>query len=54
MIKCARKGLVKAGMKIVCVITGHGLKDPDQATLRHRLTAAIEPDLGTVVKAIGL
>ena len=54
LIKCARKGLVKAGQTIVCVITGHGLKDPDQVTPMQRLLTTVEPDLMAVVKAIGL
>jgi len=36
LIKCARKGLLKAAQTIVCVITGHGLKDPDTATKPQR------------------
>src|SRR6185503_12381317 len=32
LIKCARKGLLKAGQTVVCTLTGHGLKDPDTAT----------------------
>ena len=54
LIKCARKGLIKAGQTIVCVITGSGLKDPDTATLRHRLSPAVAPELNTVLEAIGL
>ncbi len=54
LIKCAKQGLLKAGQTVVCVITGHGLKDPDTATKRQRPPEAVEPNLDAVVKAIGL
>lgn len=54
LMKCAKRGLLKAGQKIVCVITGHGLKDPDTATKRQRAPEAIQPTLEAVVRAIGL
>ena len=31
LIKMTRRGIVKAGDTVVCTITGHGLKDPDNA-----------------------
>jgi threonine synthase len=31
LIKMAERGIVKAGDTVVCTITGHGLKDPDNA-----------------------
>ncbi len=54
LIKCSRRGLVKPGMKIVCVITGHGLKDPDTATKQQKLPPAVEPTLESVVDALGV
>jgi threonine synthase len=54
LIKCAKKGLVKSGQRIVCVITGHGLKDPDNATRQIKLPPSVEPTLETVLKAIDL
>jgi threonine synthase len=54
LIKCAKKGLLKAGQRVVCVITGHGLKDPDTATHRLKLPPAVEPSLEAVLKAINL
>jgi threonine synthase len=54
LIKCAGKGLVKSGQTVVCVITGHGLKDPDTATRPQRLPPAVEPTLEAVLKAIRL
>jgi threonine synthase len=54
LIKCAKKGLVKPGQRIVCVITGHGLKDPDTATRQQKLPPAVKPTLEEVVKVLGL
>jgi threonine synthase len=54
LIKCARKGLLKAGQTVVCVLTGHGLKDPDRATEVRPLPPPIEATMEAVVKAIGL
>ena len=38
VIKLARKGFFKRGETVVCVLTGHGLKDPDRA-----IASAAEP-----------
>jgi threonine synthase len=37
---------------VVCVLTGHGLKDPDTALLAAPEVIACEPDLGAVERAI--
>lgn len=34
LIKASRLGLVERGSRVVCVLTGHGLKDPDMAVSR--------------------
>lgn len=31
LVKASDQGLVERGSRVVCVLTGHGLKDPDQA-----------------------
>jgi threonine synthase len=31
LLEAARDGLVEQGARVVCVLTGHGLKDPDTA-----------------------
>lgn len=40
--------------KIVCVLTGHGLKDPDRAIASIAKPKILDPELGAVVKEIGL
>lgn len=53
VIKLARTGYFAAGAAVVCVLTGHGLKDPDNAIK----TATVQPtmlpaDENAVLKAI--
>lgn len=54
LIKCARKGMLKAGQTIVCTLTGHGLKDPDTATKVQKIPEPVKPEMDAVLKAIGL
>jgi threonine synthase len=53
LIKCAKKGLLKAGQTVVCTLTGHGLKDPDTATKVKGLPPPVKPQKDVVLKAIG-
>lgn len=43
----------KSISKIVCILTGHGLKDPERAIKSVRQPLAIKPDLKAIVSAIG-
>ena len=49
-------GLLKhgapAGSRVVCVLTGHGLKDPQTALSRSSAVVPCEPVLGAVEKAV--
>lgn len=59
VLKKAKEGYfpkLKPGEKkdIVCVLTGHGLKDPDRAIKCLKQPVTIEPDLSALVKAAGL
>ena len=40
--------------KIVCVLTGHGLKDPDRAIESTKKPKVVAAKLDAVVKEIGL
>ncbi len=40
--------------RIVCTLTGHGLKDPDTAVLRSNKPTVIKPDMGEILKALKL
>jgi threonine synthase len=48
------KTTVPAGATVVCVLTGHGLKDPDLAISQVSVPAVVEADLGSVLRALGL
>ncbi len=54
VIKLARQGYFKRGATIVCVLTGHGLKDPDRVIKTVRLPKAIPPKLAAILSEIGL
>ena len=40
-------------IRIVCILTGHGLKDPDRAIKSIKAPKIIKPDLKSVLKEIG-
>ena len=44
----------KGKMKIVCILTGHGLKDPDRAIASVEKPVVVDPKVSEVVSAIGL
>jgi len=48
------KSLRRKTGKIVCILTGHGLKDPDIAIKNIKKPKAIEPNIKKIVKFIGL
>jgi threonine synthase len=51
-------GLLKVGAPegatVVCVLTGHGLKDPDFALKQIVVPTVVEADYGAVLRALGL
>lgn len=53
LIKYASQGKLKTGQRIVCTLTGNGLKDPDTATKIQKLPEAVKPDAFSVLKAMG-
>ncbi len=49
------RGLVQgAGVKMVCVLTGHGLKDPDRAIASVEKPAVVDAKLENIVKEMGI
>lgn len=52
-IKYFKKAAKKGKYKIVCVLTGHGLKDPERAIKTIKQPKVIRADLKTIVKEIG-
>ncbi|MDR1418328.1 MAG: threonine synthase [Endomicrobium sp.] len=55
LIKYVRQDYFKhvQNVQIVCVLTGHGLKDPDNAILNAKKPKKIKEDIDEIVKAIG-
>ena len=61
LIKYVRKGFFNSvkqshdrGITVVCILTGHGLKDPDRAIACAEKPQAVKADIKEIVKAIGL
>ena len=53
VIKLSKKGYFHRGSTIVCVLTGHGLKDPDRAIKTVPAPKVIPLKLGVVLDEIG-
>lgn len=49
-----RDGTLRAGSVVVCVLTGHGLKDPERALAVADGTTTVAADLAAVAGALGL
>jgi len=49
----AREGTVRTDQPIVCVLTGHGLKDPEALTRGLKIPPAVEPTLTAIRRALG-
>ncbi len=56
ILKLGKKGYFKKSKRkkptVVCVLTGHGLKDPDQALLAVKKPRRVCAELGAIMKAI--
>ncbi|MDZ4246370.1 MAG: threonine synthase, partial [Dehalococcoidia bacterium] len=53
LIKMKNTGMDFSGKKVVCVITGTGLKDPETALANSRSIINVPGDLASVEKALG-
>ena len=54
LLKKAKEGALADGSKVVCILTGHGLKDPDRAIASVEKPKILKPDMDAIVKEIGL
>lgn len=54
LIKYSKKDYFKKGSRIVCVLTGHGLKDPDRAIASVEKPKVIANDLSAVLEEMAL
>ena len=53
VIKLNDKGFFKEGDSIVCTLTGHGLKDPDNAIKISEQPVTVDAEIGAVLKVLG-
>ena len=53
LIKSLEKGKVEYGSRCVCILTGHGLKDPNMAIEASKHPQTVPARLGEVAKAVG-
>jgi len=54
VLKLAKKGYFKKTGRIVCILTGHGLKDPDRAIASVKRPKILKPELKLILKEIGI
>ncbi|MDP2661347.1 MAG: pyridoxal-phosphate dependent enzyme, partial [Dehalococcoidia bacterium] len=54
LLKASRQGLDLRNKKVVCVITGNGLKDPDNALRSAVEPVTCAPEMASVEQALGL
>jgi threonine synthase len=53
VIKSAKESFFRRGDRIVCTLTGHGLKDPDNAIAQSVSPVTIPPAMNEVMKVLG-
>ncbi len=53
LLKLSKSGYFRRPAKIVCILTGHGLKDPDRAIKTVNPPKTVKPELKEVLREIG-
>ncbi len=53
LLKMKQQGMDFSGKKVVCVVTGTGLKDPDNAVKNPPQILRLAPDMAAIEKALG-
>jgi threonine synthase len=53
VIKLGKESYFRRGDRMVCTLTGHGLKDPDNAIAQSESPVTIPPVTGEVMKVLG-
>jgi threonine synthase len=54
LYKAFRRGELPRGSLVVCILTGHGLKDPDLAVKCVEEPRAVPPSMDTILEKLGL
>ena len=52
--KLVKNGVISKDERIVCVTTGHGLKDPDTAVKMSEKPIEVEAEMSAIEDALGL
>ena len=52
--KLIKRGIIMEDEKVVCITTGHGLKDPDTAIKQSEKPIEVEADISAIETALGL
>jgi threonine synthase len=54
LIKLVKSGVIDRDERVVCVTTGHGLKDPDTAVKMSEKPVEVDAELSAIEEALGL
>jgi len=54
LLQVSAAGRLQPGSTVVCVLTGHGLKEPDWAMSGAAAPTTVYPDADTVARELGL
>jgi threonine synthase len=55
VIKKNKEGyFIDGKRRVVCTLTGHGLKDPDTAVKRSPKYTVLKPEMGDILKVLGI
>ncbi len=54
LIKLVNSGVIDKGERVVCVTTGHGLKDPDTAIKSSEKPLEVDAEMAAIEDALGL
>jgi threonine synthase len=52
--KLVKKGVISKSERVVCITTGHGLKDPDTAIKQSEKPVEVDAELSAIENALGL
>jgi len=52
--KLVKNGVIQKTEKVVCITTGHGLKDPDTAIKQSEKPVEVDAEIGAIEEALGL
>jgi threonine synthase len=54
LLLSAADGVIERGSRVVCTVTGHGLKDPDSAVASAPTPVTVPVDVGAAARELGL